>query len=53
MLKEPIKVGNECLLGIAYIRTGEISNFFETPPSKPSNGWPGLGQCKENWFESQ
>ena len=34
-------------------RAGEIPKFFENPPSKLSNGQPGLGQCKENWFESQ
>ena len=35
------------------IRIGEISNFFENSPSKPLDGQPGLGQCKENIFESQ
>ena len=37
-----------------FTRAGEIPKFFENPPpSKPSNGQPGLSQCKENWFESQ
>ena len=36
-----------------YIRAEEIPKFFENAPSKPSNGQPGLGQCKENGFESQ
>ena len=31
-----------------YIRAGEIPKFFENPPSKPSNGQSGLGQCREN-----
>ena len=35
------------------VRAGEIPNFFQNSPSKPLNGRPGLGQCKENWFESQ
>ena len=29
-------------------RAGEIPKFFEYSPSKPINGRPGLGQCKEN-----
>ena len=31
-------------------RAGEIPKYFEYSPSKPFNGWPSLGQCKENWF---
>ena len=31
-----------------WIRAGDIPNFFEYSPSKPINGRPGLGQCKEN-----
>ena len=34
-------------------RAGEIPNFFENSLLKPLNGQPILGQCKENWFESQ
>ena len=40
------------ILGM-HNRAGEIPKFFENSLLKPLNGQPILGQCKENWFESQ